>query len=157
MRSVLFVCLGNICRSPTAEAIFNSLIEKASLSEQLFCESAGTSSYHIGEDPDPRTRQAGEARGYRFQSTARQFDPDRDFESFNWIVAMDSSNFSKLKSLSQKESHREKLFEMIEFLKTRSADEIPDPYYQGEEGFEYVLDLLEEACQGLLEKIQREV
>lgn len=154
MRRILFVCLGNICRSPTAEAIFRHLLTNKSLESRYSCESAGTAAYHVGHSPDPRSRQAGEQRGYRFETRARQFTLE-DFQDFDWIVAMDDSNLHNLRRLDKEGKYSSKLFRMVDFLRTKKAAEIPDPYYGGEGGFENVLDLLEEACDGLLEQLEK--
>lgn len=153
---ILFVCLGNICRSPTAEAVFDSFVEVAGLSSKIESDSAGTASYHVGEKPDKRTREHGQRRGYHFKSLARQFDPKSDFENFDYILTMDESNYQKVCNLDSESIYTKKIFRICEFLKEREAQEIPDPYYEGENGFELVLDLLEDACAGLLEKLKQE-
>lgn len=156
MQKLLFVCLGNICRSPTAEAIFDSLIEGNKLEGQLSCDSAGTSDYHIGERPDPRSLQYGEARGYHFKSRARQFHPPQDFENFTWIICMDDSNFRNICRLSDEKSHLKKVKRMSDFFPDSSPyTQVPDPYYEGADGFDLVLNLLEEACENLLQEVKK--
>lgn len=157
MMRILFVCLGNICRSPTAEAVFDSVVEDSGLSSKIESDSAGTASYHIGEKPDKRTREHGEKRGYHFKSLARQFDPKSDFEKFDYILTMDESNFRKICDLDSGSIYTKKIFRICDFLETLEAEEIPDPYYEGEQGFELVLDLLEDACSGFLQKLTKEV
>ena len=152
---VLFVCLGNICRSPTAEAIFDHLIEMNNLQEQLVSDSAGTSNYHIGERPDPRTLTHGEARSYKFKSLGRQFDPDSDFEAFDRILCMDDSNYQNVTAMAPSRELSKKVQRMADFFPQGSKYSfVPDPYYEGHEGFDLVLDLLEEACANLLADIQ---
>jgi protein-tyrosine phosphatase len=156
MKQILFVCLGNICRSPSAEAVFNALIEKKGLENELSCDSAGTAAYHIGSPADHRMRQIGLKRGYSLTSIARQVDPDKDFDRFDYIIGMDKQNVHDLKSMVRNESDRKKVFLMTDFCDDRKYDSVPDPYYGGSAGFELVLDILEDACAGLLRKLQKE-
>lgn len=151
--SVLFVCLGNICRSPSAEGIFKDLVQKNGLQNRYFVDSAGTSGWHIGELPDRRMRSHGEKRGYRFDSHARKFSAD-DFDRFDYILAMDDNNFYDILHLSPDAESETKVHRMTDFLQHLMHDHIPDPYYSGAEGFELVLDLLEDACDGLLKQIE---
>ncbi|MEM9908265.1 MAG: low molecular weight protein-tyrosine-phosphatase [Cyanobacteria bacterium P01_D01_bin.44] len=145
---LLFVCLGNICRSPSAENIMNHLIEQNSVTD-IICDSAGTSSYHIGSTPDRRMTAAAKQRGIQLVGQARQFSP-KDFEQFDWILAMDHSNYRDILSLDTTGQYEHKVRLMCDFC-TRHADkEVPDPYYGGPQGFNYVIDLLLDACEGLL-------
>lgn len=150
---VLFVCLGNICRSPAAEGIMKSLIESEGLNFKIDVDSAGTSGYHDGDLPDHRMRQHGKKRGYDFNSRSRRFTA-ADFDNFDMILAMDDSNYRNILSLSNDLDSDKKVRRMVEFSCKYSHDHIPDPYYSGADGFELVLDLLEDACQGLLTEVK---
>jgi len=152
MYKLLFVCLGNICRSPSAENIMRYLIEKEGLSDEIICDSAGTASYHIGSPPDRRMRSAAEARGIKLEGKARQFHPD-DFEKYDLILAMDRDNYWSIISLDPHKKYRDKIKMMCDYGKQYKDTEVPDPYYGGAEGFNYVIDLLLDSCAGLLETI----
>jgi protein-tyrosine phosphatase len=151
--SVLFVCLGNICRSPTAEGVFRSLVEQEGLSSEINVDSAGTSNWHIGGSPDRRATEAARKRGIDLsQQKARQVEVE-DFENFDYILAMDRENFKILSKLSPAGTEdRLKLF--LEFARHAGREDVPDPYYGGEDGFDLVLDLIEDASKGLLADIQ---
>ncbi|NEP00193.1 MAG: low molecular weight phosphotyrosine protein phosphatase [Symploca sp. SIO2E9] len=149
---LLFVCLGNICRSPSAENIMNHLIEQAGLSDSIFCDSAGTSSYHIGSLPDRRMTVAAEHRGIILKGRARQFQKS-DFEEFDLILAMDHQNYRDILSLDSGMKYLDKVRLMCEFAWHHSEQEVPDPYYGGSEGFNRVIDLLLDACEGLLQQV----
>lgn len=151
---ILFVCLGNICRSPAAEGIMKHLVEKQHLTDKIEVDSAGTSGYHIGELPDPRMRRHGARRDYVFDSRSRRFSPD-DFDNFDLIVTMDDSNYHNVISLAPDLESKNKVHRMTEYSQQFNHDHIPDPYYSGADGFELVLDLLEDACQGLLTKVKK--
>lgn len=151
-KKILFVCMGNICRSPSAEAVFNGLVKKKGLNGFYEIDSAGTGPWHVGEPADKRMQKHAIKRGYNLTSIARQFDPDTDFERFDLIVAMDDDNVQSLKSMARNESDLKKIHKITDFSKEWNYDEVPDPYYGGDEGFELVLDLLEDACDGLIEK-----
>lgn len=149
--SVLFVCLGNICRSPTAEAVFRDKATQAKL--EVTIDSAGTHGYHIGKGADPRSQKAGEARGYDFSGLACRRVADEDFESFDFIIGMDAENVTNLKKRCPEElQHKIHLF--LSFADT-DFDEVPDPYYGGLKGFELVLDLIESASDGLIQRIKQ--
>lgn len=150
---LLFVCLGNICRSPAAEGIMNHLIEHAGLSRQITCDSAGTSSYHVGSSPDRRMTAAAHQRGIPLGSRARQFNAD-DFTAFDLILAMDRDNYVDICALDPDGKYRHKVRLMCDFCTHHSLREVPDPYYGGAEGFNQVIDLLMDACAGLLEEIK---
>lgn len=144
--SVLLVCMGNICRSPTAEGVLRSMLEQAGLGGRVLLDSAGTHAYHVGEAPDPRSRRAAARRGYRLDSLrARQVEA-ADFERFDLILAADRQNLRELKRLCPP-MLQHKLDLMLAPL-GRADDEVPDPYYGQGDGFERVLDLLEEAGRG---------
>ncbi|MBT9311546.1 low molecular weight protein-tyrosine-phosphatase [Leptothoe kymatousa] len=148
---LLFVCLGNICRSPSAENIMNYLLEQRGL-PQISCDSAGTSSYHIGSSPDSRMTAAAKKRGIRLVGQARQFVTE-DFDQFDLILAMDDSNYRNILALDPSGQYGHKVKRMCEFCQEYSDREVPDPYYGGADGFDYVIDLLLDACDGLLKDI----
>lgn len=151
---ILFVCLGNICRSPAAEGIMKKLINENNLSDKVIIDSAGTSGYHIGELPDSRMRKHGSRRDYDFNSRSRKFT-ENDFELFDMIIAMDDNNYHNIVNLAPNLDSVSKVHRMTDFSIKHSHDHIPDPYYSGSDGFELVLDLLEDACEGLLNKIKK--
>jgi len=153
-KRVLFVCLGNICRSPSAEAVFNDLIRKNGLAETIECDSAGTAAYHEGEPADQRMQSHAIRRGYRLTSIARKFDPSSDFEGFDFIVGMDDDNVNDLQDLASCEDDLNKIYKMTDFCSYGGHDTVPDPYYGGSDGFELVLDILEDACEGLLNEVK---
>lgn len=159
---LLFVCLGNICRSPTAEGVMRALIEREGLDGSIQVESAGTGGWHVGSQPDRRASQAASARGIALEGTARQVRPD-DFYDFDVLVAMDRENLSELRRLAPGEAEREKVRLLREFdpagaavLPGQAAEQldVPDPYYGGPGGFDEVFDLVQAACDGLLEQIR---
>ena len=153
-RSVLFVCMGTICRSPTAEAVFRAAAERAGLGTVLHVDSAGTGDWHIGEPPDKRTITAAQARGYDLTPLrARQVEPP-DFERFHWILAMDRANLRVLTAMRPPEypGHVGLFLDMAPQLDIR---EVPDPYYGGPDGFEQVIDLIERGSESLLGHIRR--
>ena len=153
---ILFVCLGNICRSPSAEAVMKGILEKEGLDGNFEIDSAGTAAWHEGEPADPRMQVHARKRGYNLTSISRPVRPEVDFDKFDFIIAMDDQNMRDLKRMAQKEEHHKKLFMMTDFAKEFSYKSVPDPYYGGDEGFELVLDLLEDSCSGLLEKVTDE-
>ena len=146
---ILFVCLGNICRSPAAEGIMKKLTEGLPVE----VDSAGTAGYHIGDLPDARMRSHARTRGYILDSRARQFDETNDFEKFDYIITMDKSNLRDIQSLDRHRKYRNKVSLMTDYAQTLHVSEVPDPYYGGPDGFEHVLDILEDACNGLLKNI----
>ena len=153
--SVLFVCMGIICRSPTAEGVFRYHAEQAGMLEQLDIDSAGTHAYHTGEPADRRARAAAERRGMSLDGINARRVVSEDFERFDYIVAMDEDNLARLHDESPEE-HRSKLCLFLEFG-GGDEREVPDPYYGGAAGFERVLDLVEEASRGLLETLSRNI
>ncbi|MBW2390839.1 MAG: low molecular weight phosphotyrosine protein phosphatase [Deltaproteobacteria bacterium] len=150
MIRVCFVCLGNICRSPTAEGVMQKLVSDARLGHAIEVASAGTAAYHVGERSDPRSREEASRRGVKLESRACQFNAI-DFCRFDYVLAMDSENLDNLRSLSEDPNDHAKLslLRSFETTKSRSRD-VPDPYYGGEDGFERVFDICEAACKGLL-------
>ncbi len=154
-KKVLFVCLGNICRSPSAEAVFRALTEKKDVAGDFEIDSAGTSGWHEGEPADRRMQHHALKRGYNLTSLSRPVKPESDFETFDYIVAMDRENLNELKQMTPHAGHLKKLFLITDFARKHSYEGIPDPYYGGENGFELVLDLLEDAGIGLLTYIQQ--
>jgi len=149
---VLFVCLGNICRSPTAEGVFRRYVEQAGLSEKITIDSAGTADWHIGKAPDPRTQAAAAVRGYDLSTLRGRQAVPADFAEFDLILAMDNSNLSNLQAIQPADGKAELALYLPRF--GIRPDEVPDPYYGGEDGFELVLDMLEQASQVLLNEIK---
>jgi protein-tyrosine phosphatase len=152
---LLFVCLGNICRSPSAENIMNYLVEQNHLESQIICDSAGTSSYHVGNPPDRRMAAAAMRRGIQLVGRARQFQKS-DFEEFDLILAMDQANYQDILSLDPQGKYWHKVKLMCDFCSTHKDQEVPDPYYGGSDGFNYVIDLLLDACGGLLGYVEQQ-
>jgi protein-tyrosine phosphatase len=149
MVRVLFVCLGNICRSPTAEGVFRAVVERAGLLQHIEIDSAGTHAYHVGEPPDARAQAAAQRRGVDLSGLRGRRATRVDIERFDYILAMDEENYQNLQALSpQGLEHKIRLF--LEFAPQRPEREVPDPYFGGEGGFERVLDMIEEASEGLL-------
>ena len=153
MKRILFVCLGNICRSSSAEEVMRTLIKKKGLEHEIEVDSAGILSYHRGELPDSRMRQHARKRGYELTHRSRKVTY-RDFEHFDLIIGMDDNNVRDLNHLAMTLTDVEKIRKMTDFCTKMDADYVPDPYYEGAEGFERVLDILEDACTGLLNAIK---
>jgi protein-tyrosine phosphatase len=152
--SILFVCMGNICRSPTAHGVFRRLVEEAGYGDVIHIESAGTHAYHVGEAPDRRTQQAARSRGVELADLrARQVEA-ADFDLFDYILAMDRDNYRILEALSPPHASR-KLGMFLDFAPHLGVAEVPDPYYGGATGFEQVLDLVEAAAGGLLQTLRQ--
>jgi protein-tyrosine phosphatase len=147
--------MGNICRSPSAEAVMKKLVKRAGLENEIECDSAGTIAYHEGEPADARMKRHAISRGYKLTSIARRFK-EVDFEKFDYIITMDDSNFKDLLALDYNNKYLNKIFKMTDFAKNGNYTEVPDPYYSGPEGFELVLDILEDTCAGLLEKVKED-
>jgi protein-tyrosine phosphatase len=154
--SICFVCLGNICRSPTAEGVMRSLVIGSRLQDRIHVESAGTAAYHTGELPDRRSRAAARARRIELSSRARQFTAE-DWARFDYVLAMDRANLEELAETAPDAAARAKLSLLLSFNPaSQRGAEVPDPYSGGPAGFEEVLDLCEAACAGLLEHLRRE-
>ncbi len=152
-KRILFVCLGNICRSPSAEAVFKGLVDAKNETSLYEIDSAGTYGYHEGESADRRMQSHAVKRGYNLTSISRPFNPGVDWDSFDYIVGMDDSNMQNLKNMARNPDDLKKLHKMTDFSKSYDYQEVPDPYYGGEKGFELVLDLLEDASDGLYDFI----
>jgi protein-tyrosine phosphatase len=156
MINVLFVCLGNICRSPMAEAVFNQLLKDNNLQDKICCDSAGTSDYHIGEPPDSRTMDIVVAKGLSLDHKGRQFLA-KDFDDFKYIIAMDKENRKNILKLeSAKASKQYRVFLMREFEDNPANLNVPDPYWSGQDGFTEVYNILHESSQNLLAYIRKE-
>jgi protein-tyrosine phosphatase len=155
--NLLFVCLGNICRSPAAEGIMQSLIESEGLTGQVTVDSAGTIAYHSGEKADARMIATAAKRGYDLTSIARRFEPRKDFKKFDYILAMDGENYNDLISMDIDGKFRKKIHLITDFCTTVEASEVPDPYYGGDSGFNLVINILEDACKGLIGKIKNDL
>ena len=154
MTRILFVCMGNICRSPTAEGVTSKILINNRLESTIKVDSAGTHGYHVGEPPDPRTREAAMKRGIDLSGLrARKVVPE-DFERFDLLLAMDRDNLALLKRGARPEHHA-KLGLFMSYASRFDTDEVPDPYYGGEQGFELVLDMAEDAARGLIEAVHR--
>jgi protein-tyrosine phosphatase len=159
---VLFVCLGNICRSPTAEGVMRALVSREGLEGAIVVESAGTGAWHVGGPPDARAAEAARAHGVALDGTARQVRP-QDFEDFDYLVAMDRENLRALRSLARGEEQRSKVRLLREFDPASAGGaedagdlDVPDPYYGGADGFDDVFELVRAACVGLLERLRDE-
>ena len=152
---VLFVCMGNICRSPTAQGVFARHVAQTDLSDVILIDSAGTHAYHIGEPPDTRASAAAQRRGIDLTGQKARRVEETDFEVFDYVLAMDTSNYEDLASLCLPE-HLSKLHLFLDFAPELGTRDVPDPYYGGSTGFERVLDLIEAASSGLLAKIRQQ-
>lgn len=155
MVRVLFVCLGNICRSPAAEGVFTALVKDAGLQERIGIDSAGTGDWHVGHAPDPRMIEAAARRDIHLHALRGRQVNAQDFHDFDYLLAMDERNLSGLHSIApQGLEDRARLF--LDFAPEKQLHEVPDPYYGGPDGFEHVLDLVEAAAKGLLHHIREE-
>lgn len=152
--NVLFVCMGNICRSPTAHGVFEHMVREAGLEEAIGIDSAGTHAYHVGEQPDRRSQQTARSRGIDLSGQRARKVHDADFHEFDYILAMDEDNLYGLQSRCPPECE-ERLRLFLSFAPESGAREVPDPYYGGAHGFEHVFDLVEAAGRGLLEDIRK--
>jgi protein-tyrosine phosphatase len=150
---VLFVCMGNICRSPTAEGVFRKLVQLQGLEHQIEIDSAGTHAYHVGSAPDPRAQSAAIKRDINLSSLrGRQIQHD-DLDDFDYVLAMDRDNYQDIQLLADG-GNKGKVSLFLDFARNHSEQEVPDPYYGGANGFERVLDMVEDAAEGLLEHIR---
>jgi len=150
--TVLFVCMGNICRSPTAEGVFRHVVTQAELDGQIHTDSAGTHAFHVGEPPDRRAQETAQSRGIDISDLQARRVADDDFEKFDYIIAMDKDNLAGL--LNQcPDAHKEKVHLFLGFAEHLTETEVPDPYYGGQNGFVRVFDMVEAASNGLLAEI----
>ena len=154
MERILFVCTGNICRSPTAHAVFRHALRQAGLEHVVTCDSAGTHDYHVGKPPDARARETARKRGYEMEDLRARQITVRDFESFDRILAMDARNLAALKRMCPP-PHAHKLALLCDVHTEYAGREVADPYYGGEQGFEEVLDLIETALEPLIERVRQ--
>jgi protein-tyrosine phosphatase len=152
---VLFVCMGNICRSPSAEAVMNDFVYKNNFTDKIICDSAGTISAHAGEPADSRMQKHANKRGYNLTSISRQITK-KDFEEFDYIIAMDDDNIADMRYFISDVKLGSKITKMTDYCTKDNPGYVPDPYYGGDAGFELVLDLLEDACGGLFNQIVEE-
>ncbi len=152
--AILMVCMGNICRSPTAEGVLRRLARDAGMLEQLVIDSAGTHDYHVGKQPDVRAQETARRRGYDLSGLRARQVAEQDFQEFDHILAMDRENLAALLKRCPPE-HRHKVRLYLSFSGQFAGQEVPDPYYGGSLGFERVLDMVEDAARGLLEEIRR--
>ena len=151
--SVLFICLGNICRSPAAQAVMQAMVDDRGLTDRFYIDSAGIGGWHIGDLPDKRMRVHARPRGYELTHRARKIQSS-DFEDFDLIVGMDAANVDDLRELAPSPQQMDKVVMMGDYIRRfPHHDYVPDPYYEGSEGFELVLDLLEDSCDNLLDQI----
>ncbi|MEE9492498.1 MAG: low molecular weight protein-tyrosine-phosphatase [Gammaproteobacteria bacterium] len=150
---VLFVCMGNICRSPTGQGVFESLVRKQGLEDVIEIDSAGTHAFHVGEPPDSRATSTARLRNIDLSTQRARKVNDRDYEVYDYILAMDNSNLEDLR-IRCPEEHQLKLYRLLDFSRKAEISEVPDPYYGGSKGFERVLDLVEDGAEGLLKHIQ---
>ena len=155
MKKILFVCLGNICRSSSAEGVMKHLIEEAGRADEFLIDSAGILSYHQGELPDSRMRAHAARRGYNLTHLSRPVRTE-DFYNFDLIIGMDDRNIDALRDRAPDVESEQKIHRMTDFCRTKVIDYVPDPYYGGAQGFENVLDILEDACEGLLAHLSDE-
>lgn len=154
-KKILFVCLGNICRSPVAEGIMIKKLEEKGLSNNFIIDSAGTSGYHKGELPDSRMRAAASKRGYNLTHHSRPV-VEKDFDEFDFILAMDDNNIYDLKAKAPSVEAEQKIIRATDYCQNLNVDYVPDPYYGGAEGFDHVIDILEDACEGLIKRLTSE-
>lgn len=155
MKRILFVCLGNICRSAAAEEIMRHMVKQSGMEHEILLDSAGLSSYHQGDPADSRMRVHAARRGYRITHLSRPVGY-HDFFDFDMLVGMDESNLSGLRNLAPGLPEEQKIYRMTDFCRRIPADHVPDPYYGGDSGFETVLDILEDACEGLLDFLKQQ-
>jgi protein-tyrosine phosphatase len=147
--SILFICLGNICRSPAAHAVFCDMIVKKNVANRFVVDSAGIGGWHVGQLPDSRMRAHGNKRGYNINHHARQFDV-KDFDKFDYIIVMDEDNYRVITDMATSKADAAKVIHMADYFTHHTNNTVPDPYYGGDADFELALDLIEDGCEGLL-------
>uniref|UniRef100_A0AB33IWZ4 protein-tyrosine-phosphatase n=1 Tax=Prevotella sp. GTC17254 TaxID=3236794 RepID=A0AB33IWZ4_9BACT len=152
MKKILFICLGNICRSPAADGVMKHLVKEAGREKEILIDSAGIGDWHIGQLPDARMRQTGANRGYLFDHHARQFQPT-DFSRFDHIYVMDNENYRIITQMARTDAERNKVERLADYLQEHRSETIPDPYYGTMADFDHALDLIEDACTHLLEEL----
>jgi protein-tyrosine phosphatase len=150
LTKILFVCMGNICRSPMAEGAFRRMLEDVGLADKIYIDSAGTHSYHEGSTPDMRGQAVAQSRGVDLKAIRARRIVDADFATFDYLLAMDRDNYEYLLTLCRQPEHREKIQLFLDYAPGLAEREVPDPYYGGLSGFERVMDLVEEGAEGLL-------
>lgn len=150
--SVLFVCLGNICRSPAGENVFRHMVKEAGLDDRIHCDSAGTIGYHTGNDPDARMSKTIRTRGYEVTGFSRQISL-RDFKDFDLILTMDEENYTNVIALTKNDEQRTRVKRFTDFCTEHEEKEVPDPYYGGDQGFELVADMIEDGSRGVLDSL----
>lgn len=152
-KRLLFICLGNICRSPAAEGVMKTMVKQRDREAEFTIDSAGIGSWHVGQLPDSRMRRCGSQRGYAFDSRARQF-VKTDFARFDLIIVMDCDNYRAITSMAQSDDDKAKVHLLTEWMtRYKGATSVPDPYYGDERDFNYALDLIEDGCEGLLNEL----
>ena len=154
--SILFVCMGNICRSPTAEGVFRRKVSDAGLEDTIHIDSAGTIAYHVGHPPDPRAQEAAMKRGFDLSAQRARKVTSNDFEAFDYVIAMDRDNHYELEVICPP-GYENRLHMFLKFAQNSNAIDVPDPYYGGSGGFETVLDLVEDAAEGLLQHLKKQM
>jgi protein-tyrosine phosphatase len=154
--SILFVCMGNICRSPAAEGVMGNLITKNKLQDKIRIDSAGTAGHHVGELADARMREHSQRRNLQLVTRSRKFIAPEDFKIFDYIIIMDEANKRDLEVLDPTNHYSDKVHMLCDFCENFDDKVVPDPYYGGDQGFEHVLDLVEDGCQGLLKKVLKD-
>jgi len=152
--SVLFVCMGNICRSPTAEGVFRHVVKQAGMQDQIRIDSAGTHAYHIGESPDKRSQAVAKKNGVDLSTQIARKVQASDFDKFDYILAMDRSNLEDLKRLALNQKQKDKISLFMDYADNWDNTEVPDPYYGGSNGFQNVFDMVKSASEGLLKEIK---
>jgi protein-tyrosine phosphatase len=157
MKKVLFICLGNICRSPAAEGVLKKYIAENNLENSIIVDSAGTISYHEGELPDMHMRMIANKRGYTLDHIARKFDPQKDFTEFDYIITMDDNNYKDVLRLDKNKIFRNKIYKMVDFIDDKNVKEVPDPYDGTDDEFNHVIDLLETGNKNVLLKIKNDI
>lgn len=156
-KKILFVCLGNICRSAAANGVMERIVEREGLGESIEVDSAGTYGGHRGELPDARMRAAAKVRGYNLTHRSRKIE-EEDFYRFDYIIVMDDMNYESVSRLAPERKYLDKVYRFVEFCtKHPQWSYVPDPYYEGREGFELVLDLLEDGCEGVVERVKQDM